>query len=258
MTETAVQLQRTLPPDIADFCRRAVEALRAKLPVREVWLFGSHAEGRAKPHSDVDLFAVLADDHGLTHPSRACEAAIAPIKTRRRVDVHTLPEGYWHHPRYRSFGLWSDVVHKGICLYESGEFFHHQAASVPIMPGDPTEPDSWFTKARRDLRGARTLLDSGDIENAVVLLEQSAEKLLKGWLIEQGWKLERTHLLGDLLAEIRTRGVVLDWFADDAAALSKGFLLMRYPNEELVPSESEVAEFIANIERLFTELGVTL
>ena len=65
MTETATQSQRTLPPDIADFCRRAVEALRAKLPVREVWLFGSHADGRAKKHSDMDLFVVLADDHGL-------------------------------------------------------------------------------------------------------------------------------------------------------------------------------------------------
>ena len=126
------------------------------------------------------------------------------------------------------------------------------------MPGDPTEPDSWFNKARRDLRAARTLLDSGDIENAMVLLEQSAEKLLKGWLIEQGWKLERTHLLGDLLSQVRTHGVVLDWYANDAVALSKGFLLMRYPSEEPVPSESEMTDFIANIERLFTELGVTL
>ena len=103
MTETAVQPQHTLPPDIADFCRRAVEALRAKLPVREVWLFGSLADGRAKEHSDVDLFIVLADEHGLKNPRRDCEAAIAPIKTPRRIDAHTLAESYWHHPRYRNF-----------------------------------------------------------------------------------------------------------------------------------------------------------
>ena len=68
MSQTALQPQRTLPPEVAEFCRRAVEALRAKVPVREVWLFGSYAEGKAGKDSDVDLFVVLADDHGLEEP----------------------------------------------------------------------------------------------------------------------------------------------------------------------------------------------
>jgi predicted nucleotidyltransferase len=39
----------------------------------EVWLFGSRAEGRARPDSDYDLLVVLPDDvpHGAFDPVRA-------------------------------------------------------------------------------------------------------------------------------------------------------------------------------------------
>ena len=49
----------TLAPEVSDFCRRAVEALCAKLPVREVWLFGSHAYGKPTEDSDVDLLVIV-------------------------------------------------------------------------------------------------------------------------------------------------------------------------------------------------------
>ena len=258
MTQTAVQPQRTPPPEIAEFCRRAVEALRAKVPVREVWLFGSYAEGKAKRDSDVDLFVVLADDHGLKSPKAACSAIFDGLKLQARVDVHTLNESYWHHPRYRHFGLWADVAEKGIRLYESGDFFHPPATDLPLMPGDPTAPDSWFIKARRDLKSARTLLASEDIENTMVLLQQSVEKLLKGWLVERGWKLERTHALQDLLAEAGDHGIDLQWFADAAETLMRAFFFMRYPSDEPVPTVSEVETLLRRIERLFSELGINL
>ena len=257
-TATATLPHATLPPEIADFCERAVEALRARLPVREVWLFGSHAEGKAKPHSDVDLFVVLADDHGLKRPSVACSEALDGFKPRARVDVHTLNESYWHHPRYRHFGLWADVAAKGIRLYESDDFFRPTTTDLPPMPADPTVPDSWFTKARRDLKSARTLLASEDIENALVLLQQSVEKLLKGWLVERGWKLERTHALQELLGEAGDHGIDLQWFADAAETLMRAFFFMRYPSDEPVPSASEVEALIRRIERLFSELGINL
>ncbi len=259
MTATSTPQLETLPPQIAEFCERAVEALRAKLPVREVWLFGSNAEGTAKPESDVDLFVVLADGHGLKNPKAACSAALEGIRPqRRRVDIHTLTESYWHHPRYRNFGLWSDVAEKGICLCESGEFFQAPATDLPLMPGDHTVPESWFEKARRDLKTAKVVLSNDDIENALILLEQSVEKLFKGWLIERGWKLERTHALADLLAEVEVHGVPLRWFADDADTLSKAFWLMRYPSDEPTPSIAESETIFSNTERLFSELGITL
>jgi predicted nucleotidyltransferase len=39
-----------------------VERIVAYLEPEEIWLFGSRAEGRARPDSDYDLLAVLPDD----------------------------------------------------------------------------------------------------------------------------------------------------------------------------------------------------
>ena len=39
-----------------------VERIVAHLGPEEIWLFGSRAEGRARPDSDYDLLAVLPDD----------------------------------------------------------------------------------------------------------------------------------------------------------------------------------------------------
>jgi predicted nucleotidyltransferase len=39
-----------------------VERIVARLDPEEIWLFGSRAEGRARPDSDYDLLAVLPDD----------------------------------------------------------------------------------------------------------------------------------------------------------------------------------------------------
>jgi predicted nucleotidyltransferase len=52
---------RAAPPDllpIAPLIKRIV----ARLAPEEIWLFGSRAEGRARPDSDYDLLALLSDD----------------------------------------------------------------------------------------------------------------------------------------------------------------------------------------------------
>lgn len=106
----------TLAPEVADFCRRAVEALRAKLPVREVWLFGSHAEGRANEHSDVDLFVVLPDDHGLRQPSLACRRAVSDLRERQPLDMIALAESQWRDEAVRKFSIYGDISEKGVRL----------------------------------------------------------------------------------------------------------------------------------------------
>ena len=258
MTQTAVQPQRTPPPEIAEFCRRAVEALRAKLPVREVWLFGSYAEGKAKPDSDVDLFVVLADDHGLKRPSLECYSVVSELKDRPATDVTMLTETYWNHPRYRSFGLWADVAEKGVCVFRHGKFNRAVPVTLPPMPGDPTLPETWFDRARRDLFRARLILREIDAEGAIIPLQQSAEKVMKGWLIECGWRLVKTHSLPDLTAEVAERGVVLDWFEADANLLTEASIYAGYPGDNAIPSQEETEAIASNVERLFSELGINL
>ena len=54
-------LLENLPPSLApqrETLARCIEAMNRALPLREVWLFGSHARGDARPDSDVDLCLV--------------------------------------------------------------------------------------------------------------------------------------------------------------------------------------------------------
>jgi uncharacterized protein len=55
--------------DLSELERQAlrllVERLVAKLSPEEIWLFGSRAEGRARPDSDYDLLPVLPDSTAL-------------------------------------------------------------------------------------------------------------------------------------------------------------------------------------------------
>lgn len=50
-----------LPSVDLDLLRPVLERLVALLHPEEVWLFGSRAEGRARPSSDYDLLAVMPD-----------------------------------------------------------------------------------------------------------------------------------------------------------------------------------------------------
>lgn len=54
-------LLENLPPSLAsqrETLARCLDAMNRALPLREVWLFGSHARGEARPDSDVDLCLV--------------------------------------------------------------------------------------------------------------------------------------------------------------------------------------------------------
>ncbi len=51
----------------------------------------------------------------------------------------------------------------------------------------------WFVIAEKDLKRAKLLANESDWEGAGFNLQQSLEKFLKGYLISNGWELQRTH-----------------------------------------------------------------
>jgi|SRR6266496_1969401 len=100
-----------------DLTERVVAALRAAVPVEEVWLFGSCARGDAKPDSDLDLLVVLPDDHGLARPNLECYRAIQRIHPGVPVDVVALKRSLWERDSRDGFGVPGDVWKNGIKLY---------------------------------------------------------------------------------------------------------------------------------------------
>jgi predicted nucleotidyltransferase len=71
-------LLENLPPSLTpqrETLARCIEAMNRALPLQEVWLFGSHARGEARPDSDVDLCLV----------AKGAERQLAAAQTFRRA-----------------------------------------------------------------------------------------------------------------------------------------------------------------------------
>ena len=113
MSTVAAQPKSTLKPEVAEFCARAVAALRAKLPVREVWLFGSQAEGSANRHSDYDLMVVLSDGHGIRRPTLESYSAVRAIAGTTAADVIAITESRWRREQAEPWGFYGAIATKG-------------------------------------------------------------------------------------------------------------------------------------------------
>jgi HEPN domain-containing protein len=91
-------------------------------------------------------------------------------------------------------------------------------------------PHDWFEKARQDIRTVEILLRAqGDAEVAGFHLQQAAEKYLKGYLLSQGWRLERIHNLEILLNEAVRFNPDLERFRDLCEEATDFYTFERYP-----------------------------
>ena len=102
----------------------------------------------------------------------------------------------------------------------------------------PPLSTDWLPYARRDWSRARLLLREHDPEGAGLHLQQAIEKYLKGWLLDRGWPLRKTHVLQDLLDDAVTYDVALTGFRPLCERVSGYYLVERYP----VPAPSNVDE----------------
>jgi HEPN domain-containing protein len=124
------------------------------------------------------------------------------------------------------------------------------------MKGDPTNPADWQKVALTDLARARKNAGEGDLGAATLWLEQSAEKVMKGWLIGQGWTLVKTHDLERLCNEVQQHGVDVSWFLPSSTRLRRLYFTDRYfdASPDLEPDEAECLQLLAEVEQLVSAL----
>ena len=75
-------LLENLPPSLApqrETLARCLEAMNRALPLHEVWLFGSHARGDARPDSDVDLCLVAEGAEQQLKAAQQFRRAMRPV-----------------------------------------------------------------------------------------------------------------------------------------------------------------------------------
>jgi len=112
-------LLENLPPSLApqrETLARCLEAMNRVMPLRAVYLFGSHARGEAKPDSDVDL-CIVADGAArqLEAAQQFCRA-LRPIRPKPSFTlVPITPERLAEKRRIQDF-FFETVLSEGVRL----------------------------------------------------------------------------------------------------------------------------------------------
>ncbi|HEY3397076.1 MAG TPA: nucleotidyltransferase domain-containing protein [Armatimonadota bacterium] len=118
MSEPAAWEQLALPEDLKAALRQAVKVIVAQAQPQLIILFGSWAEGRARPDSDVDLLVVAeAEDRlGLAADLRDL---LAPLLGPREFDLLLYPPRRWDWGRRITGLLTYEADRWGVRLYDS-------------------------------------------------------------------------------------------------------------------------------------------
>ena len=120
-------------------------------------------------------------------------------------------------------------------------------------------PKDWVTKAEADLRAAERLLEGEDLDIAAFHVQQAIEKLLKGFLLRQGWQLRRIHELEALLNEAVTYDATLERYRELCTVATEYYIAERYPYEEAVSvTREQLAQQLAETKTLWERVRKTL
>lgn len=123
------------------------------------------------------------------------------------------------------------------------------------MVNDKMKAKEWFEKARHDLEAVDDILKgSGHADVAGVLLQQSIEKYLKGYLISKGWKLVKTHDLKQLLDEVVKHNSAFGKYYDLLDMLTEYYFEEKYPLGETEISLDEVKDNLKEAKKLINAI----
>ena len=105
---------------------------------------------------------------------------------------------------------------------------------------------AWLTKARNDLETARLISASpaGHLDAAIYHCQQAAEKAVKGFLLFNAARVEKTHDVGDLTEAAADLDESFSAWLEGAASLTPLATAYRYPSEGDLfdPPPTEFAE----------------
>ena len=94
---------------------------------------------------------------------------------------------------------------------------------------DSTLPEDWRWIARKDWERMKLHLSAEDAEAAGYFLQQSLEKHLKAFLLQNGWRLRKIHALHDLLSDAIVYNPKLADFRGLCERVSGYYFAQRYP-----------------------------
>ena len=219
----------------------AIEAMAARLReeygAEAVILYGSRADGSARADSDVDLLIIKPDASG-TAIERSLEVTklLSDFRRRYYLDAHVATQRQIEGMLAQGNHFLQDVILQGKVLYDDGclkRYLELARKSYAMNPQESEFPEYWLRIAERDYNRVLLLLDNDDPEGAGYYLQQTVEKLFKGYLIRQGWRLRRTHDLGRLLDDAVQYNATLEQYRAVCELVSMYQFTGRYPRYTL-------------------------
>jgi HEPN domain-containing protein len=109
----------------------------------------------------------------------------------------------------------------------------------PELPPE-IDPQRWFAAAaRRRSLAERAGQEEGFALEVVELLQEAAERYLKGYLLAKGWHLIKTHNLEVLIDAAAQYEPRFAGFTDWAEALTRDFFVAHYPTGDEVTADLE-------------------
>jgi len=118
----------------------------------------------------------------------------------------------------------------------------------------------WLARGNSDMQTARLAFEAGAPTCTIaVLLQQSAEKHVKGYLISRGWPLRKTHDLRELVKRAVEYDASFSQYLDMARLLTAYYLEDRYPPGP--PAEyprEEIAEIMEQTQELIDRIRETV
>ena len=102
----------------------------------------------------------------------------------------------------------------------------------------------WIDIADKDIRAAHLILQDENLTGTVSFhCQQAIEKYFKGYLLENGWKLKKTHNLRQLYDEIKK---IKDMKLDEKtlSEINESYAETRYPDFYFAPSPDQARKFL--------------
>lgn len=120
-------------------------------------------------------------------------------------------------------------------------------------------PEDWMFLAKERLRAADLLESAGGSSlSGIELLQESVERFLKGWLVAQGWQLQKVHDLSHLLEECIRREPRFETFQDLADSLTEQFWAQHYPGGDISGVGSNYEVMRSEVTDLLSLISETL
>ena len=244
--------------------QKMAKRLRDEYGAEAVILYGSRAEGSARPDSDIDLLIIKSDvSGGAIERFREMNAVLFDVREGYSLDTRLYTPEQVEITLARGDHFIQDIILRGNALHKGDNFAKYielAEKSYDMNPQDSEYPEDWIEVAEEDLEMSLILLESGHPRGAGYNLQQAVEKFFKAYLIRQGWRLQRTHDLVRLLDDALRYDETLEEYRRLCGLVANYSLAGRYPASRSEDSELPVmndenvraalAEIVPLIERL--------